>query len=126
MKVLPLFGLLAPILLVGIASGADRDPIVGAAVDGKTHVFAEFVSQTCPACEEMGPVVRQVLARHPRVVHQVHDADREEDLARKYEVKCVPVYVVVDPKGRIRFNDVGSRTAEELEEILRGAGVEPN
>ncbi len=126
MKVVPLFALLASILLAGVASGADDDPIVGAAIRGKTHVFAEFVSRTCPACEEMGPVVRQVLVRHPRVVHQVHDADREEDLARRYAVKCVPVYVVVDPEGRTRFNDVGSRTVEELEGILRSAGVGPD
>jgi len=121
------FGLLALLLLAGPAAAEPpEDPLVQAAVGGKTHVFAEFISSTCPACDEMRPVVARALTRHPRVVHQVHDADREEELARKYAVRCVPVYVIVDPEGRVRFNDVGLRTVEELEEILRAAGVGPD
>jgi thiol-disulfide isomerase/thioredoxin len=105
------------------AAGASHDPIVGAAISGKAYVLAEFVSATCPACEQMQPVVRSVVARHPGLIHQVHDADREAELAKTYEVRCVPVYVVVDPEGQVRFNDVGLFTADELEEILRGAGA---
>jgi len=121
-----LFWLLLGLLLARTSTAGTEDPILRAAVDGKTYVFAEFVSRTCPACEEMRPLVQQALARHPRVMHQVHDADVAVELARKYEIRCVPVYVVVDPQGQIRFNDVGLRTGEELEEILRSAGVGPD
>ena len=107
------------------ASGANPDPLVGEATAKKVFVLAEFVSKTCPACEEMRPIVEEVLARHRRVSHQIHDADVEVELAKKYQVKCVPVFVVVNPKGDVRFNDVGMRTAEELEQILRDAGVGP-
>jgi len=105
-----------------LATEPAPDPAATAAAR-KAYVLAEFVSATCPACEEMSPVVRAVLARHPGVVHQVHDADAEVDLAKKYRVRCVPVYVVVDPEGRVRFNDVGLLTEAELSEILRGAGA---
>ncbi len=108
------------------APGAGAPDPAATAVARKAFVLAEFVSETCPACDEMSPVVRAVLARHPGVVHQVHDADAEADLAKAYQVRCVPVYVVVDPGGRVRFNDVGLRTEAELEEILRGAGVGGN
>jgi thiol-disulfide isomerase/thioredoxin len=96
---------------------------VGAATAGKAFVLAEFVSDTCPACEQMRPVVHSVVARHPGLIHQVHDADRQADLAKKYQVRCVPVYVVVDPEGQVRFNDVGLFTADELDGILRDAGA---
>lgn len=105
------------------AAGASHDPIVGAATSGKAFVLAEFVSDTCPACEQMQPVVHSVIRRYPDLIHQVHDADLQVDLAKKYQVRCVPVYVVVDPEGQVRFNDVGLFTSEELDEILREAGA---
>jgi thiol-disulfide isomerase/thioredoxin len=87
------------------------------------YVFAEFTSESCPMCQEMVPVIESVLAEHPQVQRVVHDADLEVDLAKKYGVRCVPVYVIVAPSGEIRFNDVGMRSAEELRTILRDAGV---
>ncbi len=104
------------------APPASADPLLKAAAAKKAHVLAEFVSATCPACEEMKPVFAEVLRRNPELVHQVHDADEQVELAKKYKVRCVPVYVVVDPQGTVRFNDVGVRTTEELLEILRRAG----
>ncbi len=106
-----------------VSAGNGRDLLTSEAVSKKTFVFAEFVSKTCPACRDMEPVVGAVLARFRNVVRRVHDADLDEDLAKAYDVRCVPVYVVIDPKGDVRFNDVGTRTEEELEQILRGAGV---
>jgi thiol-disulfide isomerase/thioredoxin len=105
------------------AAGASHDPIVEAATSGRAFVLAEFGSDTCPACEQMLPVVRSVVARYPDLIHQVHDADRQAELAKKYQVRCVPVYVVVDPEGQVRFNDVGLFTSEELDEILRETGA---
>ncbi len=118
-------GGLALFLAVGASAWAadGRDALVSEAVSKKTFVFGEFVSKTCPACEEMRPVVAAVLRRFRNIVRRVHDADVDAELAKAYEVRCVPVYVVIDPKGEVRFNEVGVRTEEELEEILRTAGV---
>lgn len=112
-----------PALAAPPARAAGPDPITRAATSGKAFVLAEFVSDTCPACEQMQPVVRSVVVRFPHLIHQIHDADLQVELAKKYEVRCVPVYVVVDPEGQVRFNDVGLFTADELDEILRGAGA---
>ncbi len=65
-----------------------------------------------------------VLAQHPGVSHQVRDADVEVDLAKKYGVRCVPVYVIVDPGGKVKFNDVGMLTQEELDQVLHRSGFE--
>lgn len=116
--VIPLF------LATGLARAEDqRDPIVDEASRNKSFVLAEFVSQSCPACDEMRPVVNAVLAQHPSVRHQVHDADLEPELAKKYRVRCVPVYVVVDPEGQVKFNDVGMMTQDQLDQILHGSGL---
>jgi thiol-disulfide isomerase/thioredoxin len=118
--------LVAVILLFGAAAhgqGSRKDPIVGDATSGRAFVLAEFVSATCPACDEMRPIVDAVLSRHPEVGHQIHDADIEVELAKKYRVRCVPVYVVVDPNGEVKFNDVGILTESELEEILHRSGL---
>ena len=98
------------------------DPIVEEARRSGRPVFAEFVSKTCPACDQLRPVVDRVLERFPDFVHRIYDADEEKELAKRYGVKCVPVIVIVDPEGRVRFNQVGFWTEEELEEILRTAG----
>ncbi len=115
--ILLLFGALLPL------AARAGDPLVAEATAKKTFVFAEFISKTCPACEEMKPIVDAVLRRTRGVVHRVHDADLELELSKRYQVRCVPVYVIIDPRGEVRFNDVGLRTETELEEILREAGV---
>jgi len=115
--------LLLALLPFSAVAGEPADPLVAEAVGKQVYVFAEFVSRTCPACREMAPIVEAALGRHRGVVHQVHDADRELALSEKYKVRCVPVYVVVDPKGEVKFNDVGTHSDEELDEILKAAGV---
>ncbi len=110
-------------LWLGVAAAAEPDPLVRTAKETGRPVLGEFVSETCPACDQLEPTIEEVLARHPRIVRRVHDADREPELAKKYGVKCVPVLVIVDPEGRVRFNQVGFWTAEELEAVLREAGV---
>lgn len=120
----PLAMLALAAALGGAAWAAEpKDPIVAEALGKQAFVLAEFVSRTCPVCREMRPVVEAAVERHRGVRHQVHDADLEVDLAKKYDVKCVPVYVIVDPKGQVRFNDVGVRTGEELDDLLRAAGA---
>lgn len=106
-----------------LAEEALSDPLIEEAVKKKSYVFAEFISESCPVCEEMGPVIKSVMARYPRIIHQIHDADIKVALSKKYKVKCVPVYVVVDPKGEVKFNEVGMRTVEELKDILMDAGA---
>jgi len=102
---------------------AEEDLLRSAALGEQSYVLAAFYSDTCPACDEMQPVVREVLKRYPQVLFQTVDADREVALSRRYEVKCVPVYVVLDTQGQVRFNEVGMRTVQELEQILEQAGV---
>jgi thiol-disulfide isomerase/thioredoxin len=111
------------LLAGGTGAGAGEDPLRSAARQEQSYLLVEFSSTTCPACDEMQPIVSQVLERHPQLQYREIDADLEAGLSRRYEVKCVPVYVVLDPGGEVRFNDVGMRTAEELEEILDQAGV---
>jgi thiol-disulfide isomerase/thioredoxin len=115
--------LLALWLAAPAVAAEPKDPLLAEALEKHTFVLAEFVSKSCPVCREMRPAVEATLLRHRGLGHQVHDADQEVELAKKYDVKCVPVYVLVDPKGQVRFNDVGTRTEEEFDEILRAAGV---
>ncbi|HSH68389.1 MAG TPA: thioredoxin family protein [Deferrisomatales bacterium] len=111
------------LLVCGTDARAGEDPLRHAARSKQNYLLVEFTSATCPACDQMQPVVAQVLAGHPELRFQKVDADLEVELSRRYKVKCVPVYVVLDQEGEVRFNDVGMRTAEELEQILKQAGV---
>jgi len=118
--------LLAGVVLTGpsgAAAPAEPDPLVAEALSTGRPVLGEFVSETCPACDQLRPALEEVLSRYPHIVHQVHDADKEPELAKKYEVKCVPVIVIIGPDGQVRFNQVGFWTVEELEQVLRDAGV---
>jgi thioredoxin 1 len=112
-------------LLLAVCAGASdgADPLRNEARSRQSYLLVEFVSDSCPSCDEMKPIVDQVLANHPQLRFRKVDADLEVELSRHYEVKCVPVYVVLDRQGEVRFNDVGMRTAEELEQILKQAGV---
>ncbi len=118
--------LLAGMVLAGPSGAAappEPDPLVAEALATGRPVLGEFVSETCPACDQLRPALEEVLSRHPHIVHRVHDADKEPELAKKYGVKCVPVIVIIGPDGQVRFNQVGFWTVEELEQVLRDAGV---
>ncbi|GEM_PF-770819 len=118
--------LLAGVILAGpwpAAAAAEPDPLVAEALATGRPVLGEFVSETCPACDQLKPALEEVLSRHPHIIRQVHDADKEPELAKKYGVKCVPVIVIIGPDGKVRFNQVGFWTVEELEQVLRDAGV---
>lgn len=111
------------LLVAASLSHAEEDLLRSAALSEQSYVLAAFYSDTCPACEEMQPVVREVLKRYPQVLFQTVDADRDVALSRRYAVKCVPVYVVLDSQGKVRYNEVGMRTVQELEQVLEQAGV---
>ncbi|MHB8766318.1 MAG: hypothetical protein ACYDA8_18525, partial [Deferrisomatales bacterium] len=73
MRTSPLAWLAALLLSAAPATAGapPKDPLIQAATEGKAYLLAEFVSQTCPTCEEMRPVVHGVLGRYPRLLHQV-------------------------------------------------------
>ena len=110
-------------MVMSSSAWAEDDPLRAAARAQQVFLLVEFNSSTCPACDEMRPVVEKVLAGRPDLRFKEIDADLEVELSKNYEVKCVPVYVVIDPEGEVRFSDVGMRTAEELDDILEQAGV---
>lgn len=99
------------------------DPLRTEAKEKHVYVLAEFFSRSCPVCRDAHPVAKAAAARHRAVLLQRHDADKETELATRYGVRCVPVYVVIDPEGAVRFNDVGPRTADEFDALLEKAGA---
>lgn len=83
----------------------------------------QFTSQTCPVCERMKPVVRDVEAKcgatRPLMTLDVGE-DRGRSLARKYAVRGVPTYVFVDASGKETGRLVGEQQPAEL--VRRACG----
>jgi thiol-disulfide isomerase/thioredoxin len=108
------------------ATTAHADPLINrnlgisggdaaqAAVQGDV-VLLDFAASWCGPCRQMAPVIGEITAAGWLVRHV--DADREQDLVRRFGVTGVPCYVLLVKGQEVgRINGATSRV--ELEKLL--------
>jgi len=77
-------------------------------------VLVDFYSQTCGPCHMMHPVVERLAKRRAGEVVVVRvDVERYPDLAREFEVRAVPTFVIVR-KGSERDRTSGAMAEDSF------------
>jgi len=82
-------------------------------------VFVDFYAERCGPCKMFAPIVDQFAEKHADWKVLKIDVDENEELARRYEVFSIPTQIIF-VKGEIKFQDVGVRSLEDLEDIIKG------
>ncbi|MEX2316069.1 MAG: trypsin-like peptidase domain-containing protein [Pirellulales bacterium] len=91
----------------------------GAAPQG---VLIDFMSQSCPPCREMSPVVSR-LHQQGYPVRKV-DVDENPELAQKFNITRIPAFVLVI-NGREVNRIIGLTTEGQLKRLLAQIPTEP-
>lgn len=80
------------------------------------HIFY-FTADWCNPCKKTRPIVEELNRESADVRFQIIDVDIEGELARGFEVKSVPTFIVVE-NGREIKRSTGAQTREQLEALM--------
>ena len=83
-------------------------------------VIVQFYASWCTACQAFKPVFDSAASHHPDVVFARINADREQELAREFEIKAVPTLIVFREKIMV-FKEAGAPPPPILEDVIRQA-----
>jgi thioredoxin 1 len=78
-----------------------------------------FTAEWCNPCKRVRPIAEE-LDRDNVIKFQFIDADDNVDLCRKFEIKAVPTFVLIENGKEVRRIN-GAKTKEQLEEFINGS-----
>ncbi len=78
-----------------------------------------FTADWCNPCKKVKPVVEELNRENLGTMFYIIDADIEAELAKKYEIRSVPTFILME--DGIEINRItGAKTREELLEFING------
>lgn len=75
-----------------------------------------FTAEWCNPCERTKPIAED-LDRDGVIKFQFIDADTNIDLCKKFEIKAVPTFILIEEGKEIRRMN-GAKTKEQFEEFI--------
>jgi len=121
------FTVLAALFLVVFSSCSDEGNIDGALHKAKAEgkiVMLELGSVGCIPCEQMKPVMQKLRDTHQGKLEVIFVDIRENSkTGRRFRVVMMPTQVFLDNNGKEFHRHVGFYSYEEIESVLKKAGV---
>lgn len=75
-----------------------------------------FTAEWCNPCKRTRPIAEE-LDRENVIKFQFIDADDNGDLCRKFEIKAIPTFILIEDNKEIRRMN-GAKTREQIEEFI--------
>ena len=76
-----------------------------------------FTADWCHPCAKTKPIVEELNRDSYDVKFQIIDADIESDMARSFEIRSIPTFIVIKDGEEIKRVS-GSQTKEQLQELM--------
>jgi len=80
------------------------------------HIFY-FTADWCNPCKKTRPIVEELNRESTEARFQIIDVDIEGELARKFEVRSIPTFIVIQNGQEIK-RTTGAQTREQLEGLM--------
>ena len=81
-------------------------------------------TKTCPACEQMAKVLNDIKAKYGGKISTAHIyLEDNPEIARKYNVRYVPMLIFRDASGKERAREVGYKSLDEVISTFRKVGI---
>ena len=77
-----------------------------------------FTAEWCNPCKRTRPIAEE-LNRDNVIKIQFIDADDNGELCRKFEIKAIPTFILIENGKEIRRMN-GAKTKEQIEEFING------
>ena len=82
-------------------------------------VLLDFYANWCSPCKMMSPIIDEIATEHPEYLVGKVDVDAEGELAMKFGVRSIPMFVVMRD-GDVDDAIVGARPKSDILELLEG------
>jgi thioredoxin 1 len=77
-----------------------------------------FTADWCGPCKKVRPIVEELSRDQSDVKFQIIDVDSAGELARKFEVKSIPTFILIEDGQEVnRFT--GAKTKKDLENFIK-------
>jgi thioredoxin 1 len=77
-----------------------------------------FTADWCGPCKQVRPIVEELNRDQSEVKFQIIDVDSEGELARRFEIRSIPTFVLIEDGQEInRFT--GAKTRNDLENFIK-------
>lgn len=104
------------------AGGID-DALNNAKKEGK-FVMLELGSVGCIPCEQMKPVMEKLRTNYIGKLEVIFvDVRKDRENARRFGITVIPTQVFLDKSGREFHRHIGFYAYEEIEPVLKKAGI---
>ena len=81
-------------------------------------------TKTCPACEQMAKVLKDIDAKYSGKISTSHIyLEDNPDIAKKYNVRYVPMLIFRDASGNEKAREVGYKSLNDVLKIFQKAGI---
>ena len=78
-----------------------------------------FTADWCSPCKRVKPIVEELNREQSDANFQIIDADIETELVKRFEVRSVPTFILIE--NGIEINRItGAQTRESLVGFIRG------
>lgn len=76
-----------------------------------------FTADWCNPCKKTKPIVEELNRDSATTKFQVIDVDSEIELAKSFEVRSIPTFIVIEDGEEIK-RVTGAQTREQLQELM--------
>lgn len=87
-------------------------------INSDTPVLVDFFAEWCGPCKTMSPILKQaagILKNRVKIIKV--DIDKNPSVARKYNVRGVPTFLLFH-KGSVKWQQSGVMPAEQLVQFI--------
>ena len=77
-----------------------------------------FTADWCNPCKQTKPIVEELNREQIMAKFFIIDVDSEIEMAKDFEIKSVPTFVVMKDNTEIH-RTTGAKTRQQLEELIR-------
>lgn len=75
----------------------------------------DFFATWCPPCKKQAPIVEEIAREFEGVVEvRSIDTDKEQELARKFDIQAIPTLVFLDASGKELSRNVGLMSKDSI------------
>ena len=88
-------------------------------INSNTPVLVDFYADWCAPCKMMAPILQQVSKDMVGKVKVIKvDVDKNEDAARKYQIRSIPTMILFK-NGKAIWQGVGVMQADQIKAIIQ-------